>query len=72
MENSCKDCLDRTEGCHSSCERYKEYKEHLEMLKNQKSEILEFSRYSHSFSHRYKSKPVVRRKGKNGSEDYYS
>lgn len=65
MENSCKDCLDRAAGCHGTCERYKEYKEHLEKLKSEKADVLEASRYVHAFSHRYRTKPVVRRKGKN-------
>lgn len=44
MISPCKDCEDRTVGCHGSCERYKRYTEEQERIRDLMHQDLEFTR----------------------------
>jgi len=57
MQNNCKDCKNRTIGCHSTCEDYKQYRENLnaenEVIKKSRAEnFIKVSREAVVWSHR--------------------
>ena len=48
MKGSCKDCQDRHQNCHASCERYAEFKAENERIRNEAWKAKEFEYFLRS------------------------
>ena len=40
----CKDCPDRHEACHDTCERFKEYRKKIEQAKANRAEAMRYTK----------------------------
>lgn len=71
MSCPCKNCLDRTPGCHGSCSNYLEFKKNCETINNEKRK--EYTRITSNYSSDYLKVMITRsqgdrKRGRNGNE----